>query len=115
MKRVKICKPKSKPTPIQAWTGSEDSSWLRFPGFLEHRHMKAAKLSALSTGRLNPSRDIPGTHFCCRLSRLESHTATGRFKLIKNFSDTIGNRTRNLTNLTAVFQKNASSRAPKFA
>jgi hypothetical protein len=49
MKRVKIVKPKDKSTPIQTWTGPEDSRWLRLPGFLEHRYMEVPKLSAALT------------------------------------------------------------------
>jgi hypothetical protein len=39
---------------------------------------------------------IPGTHFCWRLSRPQGHNATGRIKSLKNSSDSIGNRTRDL-------------------
>jgi hypothetical protein len=34
------------------------------PRFLDNRHMKGVRLSALSTGRLYPPVNIPGTHFC---------------------------------------------------
>jgi hypothetical protein len=44
---------------------------------------------------LPPGR-IPGTHFCYRLSRPQGHNATGRIKSLKNSSDSIGNRTRDL-------------------
>jgi hypothetical protein len=33
------------------------------PGFLDSQHMNLAKLSALRTGHLYPSGDIPVTHF----------------------------------------------------
>jgi hypothetical protein len=32
--------------------------------FLDNRHMKVVRLSALRTGRLYPPGKIPGTHFC---------------------------------------------------
>jgi hypothetical protein len=32
--------------------------------FLDSRHMKVVRLSALRTGRLCTPRDIPGAHFC---------------------------------------------------
>jgi hypothetical protein len=32
--------------------------------FLDNRHMKVVRLSALRTGRLYPPGNIPGTHFC---------------------------------------------------
>jgi hypothetical protein len=34
------------------------------PGFLDNRHMKMARLSALRTGRFYPKGKIPGTHLC---------------------------------------------------
>ena len=56
--------------------------------------MKVARLSALRTGRLYPPGKTPGTHFCCRLSRPQGHSATGRITSMKNPNDRIGNRTR---------------------
>jgi hypothetical protein len=66
------------------------------PRFLDNRHMKVVRLSALRTGRLYPPGKIPGTHFCLRLSRPQDHSATGRIMSMKNSSDTIGNRTRDV-------------------
>jgi hypothetical protein len=34
------------------------------PRFLDNRHMKVVRLSALGTSRLYPPGNIPGTHFC---------------------------------------------------
>jgi hypothetical protein len=34
------------------------------PRFLDNRHMKVVRLSAVCTGRLYPPGNIPGTHFC---------------------------------------------------
>jgi hypothetical protein len=47
-------KGKGKVTPIHAWTGPEGSRGLRLPEFLHNRHMKVARLSALSLGRFYP-------------------------------------------------------------
>ena len=58
------CKGKGKAIPLQAWTGRECSRMLRLPDFQENRHMKVVKLSAIRTGRLYPTGNIPGTHFC---------------------------------------------------
>jgi len=44
--------------------GPECSSRLRFFEFLDIRHMKVVRLSALSTGRLYPPGDTPGIHIC---------------------------------------------------
>jgi hypothetical protein len=41
--------------------------------------------------------DIPGIHFCYRLSRPQGHSAAGRIMSMKNSNDTIGNRTRDLS------------------
>ena len=38
----------------------------------------------------------PGTHFCYSLSRPQDHSAAGRIMSLKNSSDTIGVRTRDL-------------------
>jgi hypothetical protein len=32
--------------------------------FIDNRHMKVVRLSALNTGRLYPPGKFPGTHFC---------------------------------------------------
>jgi hypothetical protein len=34
------------------------------PRFLDNRHMKVVRLSAVRTGRLYPPGNIPGTRFC---------------------------------------------------
>jgi hypothetical protein len=37
---------------------------LRLSEYLDIRHMKVVRLSALRTGRLQPPGNIPGTHLC---------------------------------------------------
>jgi len=54
--------------------------------------MKLVILSALITGRLYCSRNIPGTHFCWRLSRPQGLSAAGRIISMKNFIYIIGNQ-----------------------
>ena len=63
--------------PVQAWTGRLDYRRLRLPGFLNIQHMKVARLATLGTG-LYPTGDIPGTHFCCRLTPSVIEPATFR-------------------------------------
>ena len=66
-----------KAIPLQAWTSPEGSRSLRLPDF---------KKSALEGGRVvSPTRrpplpagNIPGTHFCYRLSQPQGHSTTGR-------------------------------------
>jgi hypothetical protein len=61
--KVKV-KVKVKLYVYRTWTGPEGSRSLRFPEFLDNRHMKVAKLSALGTGHLYSPGNIPGTHLC---------------------------------------------------
>ena len=77
------------------------------PRFHDNRHMKVVRLSALGTGRLYPPGNIPGTHFCWRLSQPQGHSAAGRIMSMKNSNDTIGNRTRDLPTCSAVPQPTA--------
>jgi hypothetical protein len=42
----------NKAIPVEACSGAEVSRRLRLPEFLDNRHMKVVRLSALSTGRL---------------------------------------------------------------
>ena len=57
-------------------------------------------------------RNIPGTHFCWRLSRPQGCSAAGRIMWMKKSNDTIGNRTRDLPARSAVPQPAAPPRAP---
>ena len=74
--------------------------------------MKVVRLLALRTGRLYLPGNIPGTHFCQRLSRLQGHSAGRRNMSIKISSGTIGNRTRDLPACSAVHQPTVSPGAP---
>jgi hypothetical protein len=49
--------------------------------------MKVVRLSVLRIGRLYPLENIPGTHFCWRLSRPKGHGVIGRIMLMKNTND----------------------------
>ena len=60
----------------------------------------------------SPPGNIPGTHFYQRLSQTQGHSAAGRIMSMKNFSDTIGNWTRDLPTRSAVPQPTALPRAP---
>jgi hypothetical protein len=44
----------------------------------------AGRLSALRAGRALHPRNIPGTHFCYRLSRPQGHSAAGKIRSIEN-------------------------------
>ena len=64
-------------------------------------HMKVVSLSALRTRRLYPQ------EIFLVLSQPQSHTAAGRIMSMKNFIDTIGNRTRDLPACRAMPQPTA--------
>jgi len=68
--------------------------------------MKVVRLSAIPRG------NIPGTHFCWRLSQPQGYSATETIMSMKNSIDTIGNRTRDLPACSAVPQPTAPTRAP---
>ena len=61
-----------------------------------------------------PTQNTPGTHFCQRLSRSQSHSATGRIMSLKNSNDTMGNRTRDLPVLQRSALTTTPPRAPPF-
>ena len=74
--------------------------------------MKVVSLSALRTGHLYPPGNIPGTHFCQRLSQFQGHTTAGRIMSMQNSDDIIGNRTRGLPACREVPQPTAPPCAP---
>ena len=55
---------KTKAIPLQAWTSPSGCRWFRLPEFIDIRHMKVVRLSAVCTCRLYSPGDIPGTCFC---------------------------------------------------
>jgi hypothetical protein len=61
-------------------------------------------MSASLAGRPLPTRKIPGTHFCQRLSRTQSHSAAGRIRSNEKSNELIGNRTRDLPACSTVLQ-----------
>ena len=72
-------------TVMQTRTGPGGYRRFRLPEFVDNRHMNVARLSALRTGYINPHpRDIPGTHFCYRLSRPQVQSAAGGIKSTEN-------------------------------
>ena len=59
-----------------------------------------------------PPVNIPGTHFCLRLSQPQGHSVALRIMSMKNSSDTIRNRTHDLPACSAVPQPTVPPRAP---
>jgi hypothetical protein len=91
---VTTTKGKGKAVLLQARSGPEGSRKLRFPDFMTTAQF-GGKVSLMHRPPLPPG-NIPGTHFCYRLSRPQGHSATGRIMSLKNSNDTIGNRTPDL-------------------
>ena len=83
-------KSKSNPCTGRGFQGVEA---LRFQ---DNQHMKVVRLSALCTGRLYPTENIPDTHFCHMLGQHQGHRVTGRIMSMKKLNTTSGNRTCNL-------------------
>jgi hypothetical protein len=97
---------------VPVWATPWGSRILRLPEFLDNQHMREARLSALSTGRLYPEKT---SHSCKRLSPSQGHIATGIFKLfisLINLTDLIGNWTRDLLACSAVSQPAAQLPPP---
>ena len=80
--------------------------------FQDNRHMEEVRLSALRTDQLYPPGNIPGTHFRCRLSQPQDHSAAGRIISMKNSYVTIRNQTRDLPVCSAVPEPTAPLRTP---
>jgi hypothetical protein len=84
----------------------------RLPHFLDNRLTDGGE--AVSLTHLSPftPRKIPGTHFCYRLSRPQSHNAAGRTRSIGKSNDLIGNETSNLPACSIVAQPTILPHAP---
>ena len=83
---------------------------MRLPDFKRMAH-EGSKVSPTYLPPLPPG-NIPGTHFCWKLSQSQGHSAAGRIMSMKNSNDTIRNRTRDLPICSAVSQPTASPRTP---
>jgi hypothetical protein len=91
----RVGKGKCKALPLHARSGPGGSRKLRFPDFMT-AEQDGSKFVSLTHRPPLPSGNTPGTHFCYRLSRPQCHSAAGRIMSLKNYNDTIGNRTRAL-------------------
>jgi hypothetical protein len=80
-------------------TGREDP-WgcetSRLPHFLDNRLTGSGEVVSPTPQLLFTPRKIPGTHFCYRLSRPQSHSAPGRIKSTEKSNYLVGNRSRDL-------------------
>jgi len=93
---------KGKAIPVQAWTGTEGTRSLRLPTSWQSAHEGGKFVSPIHWPPLRPPVNIPGTHFCQRLSQPQGHSATRRIMSMKNSNDTTRNRTCDLPACIAV-------------
>jgi len=96
-----------KQNPVQAWTDPEGFRRLRFPDF---KKMFKSRLQGYHPPP--PQGNIPGTHFCQRLSRPQGHSAARKIESMNTSNDTMGDRTRDLPACDAVPQPTAPPPAP---
>ena len=92
---------KVKQSRYRPLSGPEGSRKLRFPDFMTTAQ-DGGKVVSLTHRLPLPPGNKPGTHFCQRLSRPRSQSATGRIMSLKNSNDAIGIRTRDLPVCSAV-------------
>jgi hypothetical protein len=84
----------------------------RLPHFLDNRLKDGGEVVSLTRRPPFTPSKFPGTHFCWRLRRTQSHSAAGRMRSIEKSNDLIGNRTRNLLVCSIVPQPATLQRAP---
>jgi hypothetical protein len=72
--------------PITALTGPESFSRFKLPYFKTIGTWRCKVVSPKHRPPLPPG-NIPGTHFCWRLSQPQGHNAAGRIMSMKNCSD----------------------------
>jgi hypothetical protein len=101
------CSFQVKVKPISGPEGSR-----RFRLFRENRQINVVKLSALRTGCLYP-RKFPWYSCLLEPESTPGSCTAGRIMSMKNSSDTIGNRTRDLPARSAVPQPTTPPRAPQ--
>jgi len=106
-----VGKVKGKAIPLQAWTGPVGPRRMRLPDF-KTIGTWSGKVVSPRHRPLCPPGNIPGTHFYWRLNQPQGNSAAGRIMPMRNSSDTIGNRTRNLPTCRAVRQQTSPLRAP---
>jgi hypothetical protein len=79
--RVRLfVQPTNKYIPVTGRDRLQGCETSRFPHFLDNRLTNGGKTVSLTRRQPFTPRNIPGTHFCWRLSRSQGHGAAGRIK-----------------------------------
>ena len=94
----------SKSNPITGLDRPWGFQEVQAPRFQDNRHMKVVRLSALRTSRIYPQEIFLVLISVRGWVQPQGHSAAGRIMSMKNSSDTIGNRTRDLPTCSAVPQ-----------
>jgi hypothetical protein len=94
--RRNITVKKGKSIPVTGRGGPSVCETLRLPHVLDNRLTDGGEVISLKRLPSFTPRNIPGTHFCKKLSRPHNHIAAGRIKSIEKSDDLIANRTRDL-------------------
>jgi hypothetical protein len=102
-RKTYLCQKRLK-NPIKGLDRPWEFQELEAPRFQNNRHMKVVRLSALRTGCLYPRKHS-------WYSFLLRDWVVGKIMSMKNFNDTMGNRTRELPDCSAVPQPTASPAA----
>jgi hypothetical protein len=74
---------KGKPIPVTGREDPEGCETSRFLYFLDNRLTDGGEVVSPTRRPPFTPRKIPGTHFCCRLSRPQGHSAAGKIRSIE--------------------------------
>ena len=89
---------------IQKQSQYKPSRFQEDPRFQDNRHEGGKDVSPTQPPPLSPPQEISAIHFRWRMNRPLGHSETGRIMSMKNSSETIENRTRDLPACSAVPQ-----------
>jgi hypothetical protein len=108
-------KGKSKAISVTGRAGPYGCERSRLQHFLDNRLTEGNEVVSLTRRPPFTPRNLPGTHFCSRLSRPVDHRAIVRLEglgKLKKSNEPIRNRTRDLPDFSIVPQPTTLSRAP---
>jgi hypothetical protein len=98
--------------PLTGHAGPKGCETSRLPYFLHNRLTEGGEVVSFARRPPFTPRNIPDTHFCYRMSRLQGHSAARRMRSFEKSIDLIGNRNRDLLACSTVPQPITLPRAP---